>query len=341
MPEHRVRGIANGDGYIETDSGILLPPWAYSLIEPKLPTAVDLFAGAGGFSCGLHQAGFHVIGASEWWPVAVQTYLCNLGSPDTIVHVGTTPAPDATAKERKLFAEYGGQAVPASIIFPVREEPIPAGFTTQAEPGATRLIGPGTGWILRPDRDHERGSCCPESIGFEDEDGAGAWCDLRHGEIAHHEPCEHLWMCDVAELDGRTMLEQLGLDELDLVVGGPPCQGFSRANVKASKDDPRNLLVFEFARLVCEMRPRAMCMENVPAIVSMTTPEGIPVIDALARILEDGGMGSYEALRKSILSTAGLGAAVRGAGKGAKNQPVGVDEEELEELGEQLALEVA
>ena len=55
----------------------------------------------------------------------------------------------------------------------------------------------------------------------------------------------------------------LPTDEIDVVIGGPPCQGFSAAG-KRQKDDLRNDLVMEFARLTCEIHPRVAVMENVP-----------------------------------------------------------------------------
>jgi len=64
-------------------------------------------------------------------------------------------------------------------------------------------------------------------------------------------------------------------------------------------------------RVVCEIHPRAFCMENVPAILDMLTKDGIPVIDALAMMAEEGGMGTFEALRRSLAESAGVGAALR------------------------------
>jgi len=55
-------------------------------------------------------------------------------------------------------------------------------------------------------------------------------------------------------------------DEIDILMGGSPCQGFSFA--KGSKDpdfdDPRSKLFFEFARLVNELKPKIILLENVP-----------------------------------------------------------------------------
>jgi DNA (cytosine-5)-methyltransferase 1 len=50
--------------------------------------------------------------------------------------------------------------------------------------------------------------------------------------------------------------------EIDVVFGGPPCQGFSLIG-KRSFDDPRNSLVFHFIRLVLELQPKYFVMENV------------------------------------------------------------------------------
>lgn len=53
--------------------------------------------------------------------------------------------------------------------------------------------------------------------------------------------------------------------EIDLIVGGPPCQGFSHIG-KRQLDDPRNSLVFEYVRLIKEIRPKYFVFENVPGI---------------------------------------------------------------------------
>jgi DNA (cytosine-5)-methyltransferase 1 len=53
--------------------------------------------------------------------------------------------------------------------------------------------------------------------------------------------------------------------EIDAIVGGPPCQGFSTIG-KRLIDDTRNRLVFDFFRLVSALRPRYFVMENVPGM---------------------------------------------------------------------------
>ncbi|KIL11599.1 DNA cytosine methyltransferase [Bacillus safensis] len=52
------------------------------------------------------------------------------------------------------------------------------------------------------------------------------------------------------------------LPQIDAIFGGPPCQGFSRAGLR-KKDDPRNMLFREYLRIVKDINPRYVIMENV------------------------------------------------------------------------------
>jgi len=67
---------------------------------------------------------------------------------------------------------------------------------------------------------------------------------------------------DITELHG---LELSRGHEIDLIVGGPPCQGFSLIG-KRDMNDPRNDLVAQFMRLVKEIRPKYFIMENVSGL---------------------------------------------------------------------------
>ena len=53
--------------------------------------------------------------------------------------------------------------------------------------------------------------------------------------------------------------------EIDVVFGGSPCQGFSMMG-KRALDDPRNSLVFHFLRLIIELHPKYFVFENVPGL---------------------------------------------------------------------------
>lgn len=62
----------------------------------------------------------------------------------------------------------------------------------------------------------------------------------------------------------RELLDALGSGRVDLLSGGPPCQAFSQVrNHDRLIDDPRNSLYREFVRLLAELRPRALLLENV------------------------------------------------------------------------------
>ncbi len=74
---------------------------------------------------------------------------------------------------------------------------------------------------------------------------------------------------DVAQLTGSEIRAKsaIGRREIDVVISGSPCQGFSMMG-KRDVDDPRNSLIFHFQRLVLELKPKFFVMENVPGIAS-------------------------------------------------------------------------
>lgn len=162
-------------------------------VSSTRPTAVDLFAGAGGLSLGLSQAGFDVVGAVELDELAAETYRMN--------HADTV-----------------------------------------------------------------------------------------------------LWDRDIREVHADEMLGTLGLGkgELDLLASCPPCQGFSSVrtlNGGREVDDARNDLINEVIRLVRDLAPRAVMMENVPALkadarrdrfVAELTDLGYDVRDTVLDVQEYG-----------------------------------------------------
>lgn len=80
------------------------------------------------------------------------------------------------------------------------------------------------------------------------------------------------------------------IGEIDLIVGGPPCQGFSviRANTR-SPDDSRNRLFEEFVRFVRILKPKYFVMENVPGIGSMKNMSGDYVLKDIFKEFEKIG----------------------------------------------------
>ena len=163
--------------FVESD-GIITPcffysrfEWAYRTLmnniqQIKKPVAIDLFAGAGGFSLAAVNAGFSVAMALENDPYAVRTYKKNI--------VGNEDAENIIVLDDSIL-KYA-----------------------------------------------------PEKV-YEDQ-MAGTSCDL--------------------------------------LLGGPPCQGFSTHRIlDAGVDDPRNELVMAYFRFVKAFRPRVFLMENVPGIL--------------------------------------------------------------------------
>lgn len=75
---------------------------------------------------------------------------------------------------------------------------------------------------------------------------------------------------DIRTVNANTIRKKLRLKkgELDLIAGGPPCQGFSINAPKRSTDDARNHLFKEYLRFVAEFSPKAVLIENVPGLVS-------------------------------------------------------------------------
>lgn len=74
---------------------------------------------------------------------------------------------------------------------------------------------------------------------------------------------------DIAKLNGQTLLSQAKLKrgQLDGLIGGPPCQGFSHIGKKNPKDKRNNLFV-DFFRLVGASKPKFFLAENVPGILN-------------------------------------------------------------------------
>lgn len=81
-------------------------------------------------------------------------------------------------------------------------------------------------------------------------------------------PNSHHFCGDIHEFNTQDYLLKLNSPTVHLVVGGPPCQGFSVAG-KRDPNDPRNRLFREFIRVVSEVKPWYVVMENVPGILTM------------------------------------------------------------------------
>lgn len=81
---------------------------------------------------------------------------------------------------------------------------------------------------------------------------------------------------DIADVNSKDLI--MNHNEVDVIAGGPPCQGFSMAgrrirNSGAFLNDPRNNLFKEFFRVVSDLKPKIFIMENVPGILNFQQGE--------------------------------------------------------------------
>ncbi len=79
---------------------------------------------------------------------------------------------------------------------------------------------------------------------------------------------DHTLCADLTTLNPHDVAPQLGGSKVDVIIGGPPCQGFSVAG-KRIIDDERNTLYKNFVSFVEHFKPKAFVMENVPNILSI------------------------------------------------------------------------
>ena len=92
---------------------------------------------------------------------------------------------------------------------------------------------------------------------------------------------------DLSDTNADWLLDRLGVEpgELDFLIGGPPCQGFSSAG-NGFWDDPRNQLLKQYIRLLEKLRPKWFLMENVEGLLTAQTSRYI--IEATRKLVEAG-----------------------------------------------------
>jgi DNA (cytosine-5)-methyltransferase 1 len=109
-------------------------------------------------------------------------------------------------------------------------------------------------------------------------------CNIYNGDIKDIEPKKYFGKKNV----------------IHLVIGGPPCQGFSVAG-KRDPNDPRNKLFYEFVRVVDELKPWYIMLENVPGILTMKKGK---IKEAIIKEFENIG---YNNMSVSVLESANYG----------------------------------
>lgn len=112
--------------------------------------------------------------------------------------------------------------------------------------------------------------------------------------FAYNHPKATVLQKDISTIPNEELEDIFKSSKPDIIIGGPPCQGFSIANKKAGDPkDPRNSLFQHFVRLGRIFNPSFMIMENVPNLLAAKTHEGELVIEIIAKSLREIGYHVY------------------------------------------------
>lgn len=135
------------------------------------------------------------------------------------------------------------------------------------------------------------------SLGFEMA-GCEVVAAIEHDKWAadtfsFNHPKAKMMLGDIESFDEKYLRENV-TPVPDIIIGGPPCQGFSIC-VKDAGDpkDPRNSLFIEFIRMAKIFNPKVMVMENVPNIAKAKTKSGERVVDIIKSEFEKLGYNVY------------------------------------------------
>ncbi|WP_234259337.1 DNA cytosine methyltransferase [Halomonas sp. MCCC 1A11062] len=104
----------------------------------------------------------------------------------------------------------------------------------------------------------------------------------------------HLFEDDITALDPREVRKVAGFDQFgcDILLGGPPCQGFSTHRIKnAGVNDPRNDLLLRYFKYVQVLRPTIFLVENVPGLL---WPRHRKYLEAFYNLAKSAGYGVLE-----------------------------------------------
>lgn len=108
---------------------------------------------------------------------------------------------------------------------------------------------------------------------------------------------------DITQITKETVDKIIGNEKPDIIIGGPPCQGFSLANKRRNKvaDDPRNRLFYGFVKFINWYSPKAFVMENVKGLLSMKNGQVLETI--LEEFGRAGEYGGYDLAHGVLLAS--------------------------------------
>jgi DNA (cytosine-5)-methyltransferase 1 len=108
------------------------------------------------------------------------------------------------------------------------------------------------------------------------------------------------FVVDLGRVQASDLLQYTGVDKIDLVAGGPPCQAFSIAGKRKGLDDDRSTLIWDYLRIVKAIRPTVFILENVANLAKFDSGQ------ILTWITEEAESAGY-CVRSHILSVAEYG----------------------------------
>ena len=103
--------------------------------------------------------------------------------------------------------------------------------------------------------------------------------------MLRNDPEKRLLKKDIREVNKEDFS---GIGNIDILVGGPPCQGFSMAG-RRRVGDKRNTLFMNYLNVVDYVKPKFCLLENVRGICTMRNDEGNMVVDRIFKEFEDRG----------------------------------------------------
>lgn len=102
----------------------------------------------------------------------------------------------------------------------------------------------------------------------------------------------------------------VGNKEIDVIIGGPPCQAYSLAgrirDANGMRDDYRNYLFESYLKVVSHYKPKCFIFENVVGMLS-AAPDGAPIVDKIRRAFNEAGYLVTEDFKKALYDVSDFG----------------------------------
>ena len=138
-----------------------------------------------------------------------------------------------------------------------------------------------------------------ETAGFEVVFGVDVW-DVALETFKNNHKNVDVLLADIKDITHETLKKCI--EHTDVIIGGPPCQGFSVVG-KRDPCDQRNLLFEDMIRIVSIIKPKIVVLENVVGLLSMTSPDGKPITDMIKKKFDEIGYNTEQ----KILNAADYG----------------------------------